>query len=166
MLRRTAICQNTQLTWSKATPPSRIIKNTEWFDDPERLYRYKLMYFALGLDQLPLRRAAVLAAEAERVQRAELDNKLMIKKNDLTGFTLAQRRQMMTWHNRMKYQEWYLEHLHMRHVWAMLRKYPTGGAKIAGVAEQPYFGYDYNVNRFTRERNPANARELYPRRRL
>ena len=166
MLRRTALRGNPYLTWHKAQQPNAIVRNHDFWHDPQRMYKAKLLHFALGVDQLALRRTAVMAAENHRIRRAAVQTLKWTSKNDPTGFAKAQNMQTMQWHYRMRYQEWYLQHLHLRHAWAMLRKYPVGGAKIAGVTDTPYFGYDNAANRFTREAQGASAKVLYPRRRI
>ena len=164
MLRQTCALHNIYTTYHKAQQPNIIVKNHDYFHDPQRLYKYKLLYFSMGLDHLPLRRRAVIAAENHRIRRAAVQT--LKRTNDPTGFAKAQHMQNWTWQLRMKYQEWYLQHLHTRHAWAMLRKYPVGGAKISGVIESPYFGYDMNNHRWSREAMPATAKEHYPRRRI
>ena len=164
MLRRTLVSSNTFLTHAQSTTPiAEIRTGPRFWSDPDRMVRMKLMYFSLGLDQASLRRTAVIQTDKYRMRH--MTNS---KSRDPTGFAMARTRQILTWHKRLQYQELLMQHVFVRQSWRLLRKYPVGGAKIDGVAPQPYFGYDWKpaVNRYTREPLPADAKEIYPRRRL
>ena len=53
-----------------------------------------------------------------------------------------------------------------RHVWGLLRMYPTGGAKIQGKNNDVGYLQDDNagVHRYTRQPLPAKVHEIYERR--
>lgn len=164
MLRLTVSCRNTYLTASKTTSPISMIRSSTW-SDPDRMVRHKLLYFTLGLDQQALRRTAVIVADKKRLEKAEPLRSQNNVVTDPTGFKRARKFQLTTWHKRIQYQEYHLEHLFVRHVWGLLRMYPPGGAKIPGKADRGYFGYDkMSFHRYTREQLPANAQHLYERR--
>ena len=163
MLRRTPVAANTFLTWAKPRTPIQVIHSgTRHWSDPDRLVRMKLMYYNLGLDQQALRRTAVIQADKARFSRAPPRN----VGGDPSGFGKARVRQMLQWHRRLQYQEFFLQHALVRQSWRVLRKYPVGGAKIEGAVGTPYFGYPHKLNKYTREPLPAEATELYPRRSL
>jgi hypothetical protein len=164
MLRSSASLRNTFLTSSRPINPiSTIRSGPRWWSDPERMVRHKVLQFTLGLDQLALRRTAVIQADKKRLSNVKWDR--VIKKTDATRYRTQRFAQMSTWYKRIQYQEYYIQHLTTRHMWGQLRMYPSGGAKIAGKADQGYFGYDsLAVNRYNREPLPAAAKELYPRR--
>jgi hypothetical protein len=151
---------------SQHTAPRREIRSPTWTDNPQRLVKYKKLYFTMGLDQQALRRTALLNAETQRTRYSIAVED--VDKGDPTGFKRARRKQLVQWRLRMNYQEYHLQHLFTRHIWGLLRKYPSGGAKIAGVADKGYFSYDFwkTDHRFTGEPLPASAKELYPKRRL
>lgn len=167
MYRRTPLLANQWLTMAKAAPPVSVIRSgrRHWVE-PERMVRMKLMYFTLGIDQLPLRRTAVIHKEADLFKKCPS----VAQKSsayDSTGYKMRRHKQMMMWYRRIQYQEYYLQHMFTRHTWGLLRMYPTGGAKIAGKADTGYAGYDYlPYHRYTREPLPAHAREIYDRRKL
>lgn len=167
MFRSTAVCANTYLTASKGSAPITVIRSEFW-RDPSRLVRYKMLYFTLGLDSQALRRTAVIVADKKRLKNADPKKNVtgQTKTLDPTGFRRARAMQLQTWHRRVQYQEYYLQHMFTRHVWGLLRMYPPGGAKIAGIADKGYFGYDkMGHHRYTREPLPAYAAHLYERRR-
>jgi hypothetical protein len=168
MFSTSCIRQNTFLTANKARNPLTVIRTkNRHFTEPDRMYRHKLLYFAMGLDQLPLRRTAILAADSIRHRGAIGPAARGDFGGDATGFKSARRRQIVTWHRRIQYQEMHLQHLMTRHAWGLLREYPSGGGKIAGRSDTGYFGFDrLSVNRYTREKLPATPREIYERRKL
>jgi hypothetical protein len=162
MFRSTIPLANVWLTASRAATPLGVIRSgRRHWSNPERMLRFKLLYFTLGVDQLPLRRTAVIQNEQERMKH-------IIKarpKNDATGYKAKRMRQIGMWYRRIQYQEYYMQHMMTRHTWGLLRMYPVGGAKIAGKADTGYFGYDSSpVHRYTREPLPATAKEIYERR--
>jgi hypothetical protein len=129
------------------------------------MVKMKLMYFTMGLDQQALRRTAVIQADKHRFHLFRTTKAALA---DPTGFKRSRTRQILQWHRRIQYQEYFMQHLFTRETWRVLRKYPVGGAKIDGVANQPYFGYHFHggLNPYTREALPAEAKELYARRKL
>jgi hypothetical protein len=165
MLRCTHVARNTFLTSGLSVPPiSEIRSGPRHWSDPDRMVRMKLMYFTMGLDQQALRRTAVIQADKKRFVRSP---HVGGGARDPTGFQRARTRQMLTWHKRIQYQELLMQHMFVRQTWGLLRKYPVGGAKIDGVVNTPYFGYDkQKLNRYTREPLPAEATLLYPKRKL
>ena len=164
MLRSTSTLHNTFLTSSRPMNPLSVIRSgPRFWSDPERMIRHKKLQFTLGLDQLSLRRTAVIQADKKRLSNIKWDR--IIKRTDATGYRAQRFNQMTTWYKRIQYQEYYIQHLTTRNVWGQLRMYPPGGAKIAGKADQGYFGYDsLGVHRYNREPLPAQAKEIYERR--
>jgi hypothetical protein len=168
MLRRTLVHRNTFLTPARAQPPvTEIRSGPRHWSDPDRMLRMKMMYFTMGLDQQALRRTAVIQNDRARFKFVKM-HLSPGKGRDPTGFREARTRQIVTWHKRIQYQEYLMQHMFVRQTWRVLRKYPVGGAKIDGVINTPYIGYDplYKKHRFLREALPSEAPVLYPRRAL
>ncbi len=164
MLRSSGWQLNRFLTAAKSMSPVGVIRTgrNSW-TQPERLIKYKMLYYTLGLDAQPLMRTCVLAAEKERMRFVPL--RFPSQRQDPTGYRRARMRQLGMWYRRIQYQEYYLQHVFTRHAWGLLRMYPPGGAKIAGKADNGYFGYDsLPLHRYTREPLPAQAQEIYERR--
>ena len=167
MLRRTPQLRNTYLTASVTRAPITVIRSGRRFwTQPERMIRQKTLYFTLGMDSQPLRRVAVLAADKERHRNAftrPLESASSAQ--DVTGFQRKRAAQIIMWHRRIQYQEYYIQHLVARHVWGLLRMYPPGGAKIPGRSELGYFADDNGgVHRYARTNLPAKPLEIYERR--
>ena len=162
-MRRSVPLFNTYLTGAKAPHPLAVIHSgAKHWTNPMRLVRFKILYFTLGLDQLPLRRTAVIASDNYKLSKV----RRYAPFGDTSGFKRARYHQMSTWMKRIQYQEYYMQHLMIRHVWGLLRKYPPNGTKIAGKADTGYFGYGkHGIHDYTREPLPATAIEMYPRRR-
>lgn len=160
MLQRSIVVLNAFLTKTRAHHPLNVIRSgPKYWSDPERLYQYKLLYFAMGVDQQPLRRTAVLLGDKHRLQTTSFLTKV---KKDPTGFERARAKQTTLWHRRMQYQEYYMQHLMTRHAWGLLRMYPPGGGKIAGKVDDGYFGYDdVPYHRYNRQPLPFPAKEIY-----
>lgn len=159
MLRSSTVLHNTYFGRSAVTSPVATIRSgPKFFTDPERMIKQKLLYFTLGLDQQPLRRVAVVAAENMR-QVASPRNS---SKRDVTGFRMARGRQTTMWYRRMKYQEYYLQHMFTRYAWSVTRAYPGNGVKLPTVAEDGYYGYNaVGVHSISRQALPLPARPLY-----
>lgn len=162
MLSPTVRLLNTFLTHSVATTPITAIRTgPRWWSEPERMVKHKVMYFTLGIDQLPLRRTAVIQADMIRQRMC----KPMPCFGDATGYKRARAAQMITWYRRIQYQEYHLQHLYTRHVWGLIRAYPGNTTKIQGKADDGYVGYDsVPFHRYNRSPLPFPAREIYERR--
>eukprot|EP00759_Apiculatamorpha_spiralis_P044556 PhF_6_TR41536/c0_g1_i2/m.62923 len=163
MLRSTPVTLNYYLRSAKIKNPSTQIRTgASWWSDPERMLQHKLLYFTLGVDSLPLRRVAVIRAERDRMRMTPgIPNNSV---TDPTGYKRARRRQINLWYRRIQYQEFWLQHIYTRFVWGKTGYYPTGGGKIAGVAETGVWGYDHSaLERYSREPLPAQAKEIYER---
>ncbi|KEG05250.1 hypothetical protein DQ04_24631000 [Trypanosoma grayi] len=162
MLGTTKVCRNTFLTRSVATPPISVIRTgPKWWADPERMVRQKLMYFTLGIDQLPLRRTAVIQKDLHRFHMCKPPMRI----GDTTGYKRSRAAQLNTWYRRIQYQEYHLQHLFTRHVWGLTRAYPGNTTKIQGKADDGYVGYDsVPFHRYNRSPLPFPAREIYERR--
>jgi hypothetical protein len=161
-MRRTACLRcNPYAGWSPAEPSHRAaMSGQDWMRSPERMLQAKLMYFHLGLDQLPLRRVAVLGHDKDRLRNA-----IMTKDHDQTGYRRARASQMTLWHRRMHYQEYHLQHLYTRYLWRLLRYVPSEGAKIPGGPETGYWGAPMcGLNLVTKESLPLPPIEPHPRR--
>ena len=132
------------------------------------MIKYKTLYFTLGMDSLPLRRTAILVADKDRHRNAQSQFSLHGSANvqDVTGFQKKRIQQIAMWHRRIQYQEYYIQHMMTRHVWGLLRMYPTGGAKIAGKNGDVGYLQDDNggVHRYTRQPLPTRVAEIYERR--
>ncbi|EPY35497.1 hypothetical protein AGDE_07287 [Angomonas deanei] len=84
---------------------------------------------------------------------------------DATGYKRGRSMQMATWYRRIQYQEYYMQHLFVRHMWGLLRMYPGNTVKIAGKADDGYVGYDsVPYHRYNRTPLSFPAREIYERR--
>ena len=164
MFRCTLISCNKFLSTPSVSAPATIIRSKGW-KNPGRLVRQKMLFFSFGLDQQALRRTAVIVSDRERTRAAmpETDN---IARQDSTGFKRSRDRQLQLWRRRIQYQEWYLEHMFTRHAWGLLRKYPPGGTKILGKADDGYFGYGHSFHQYNGTPLPYPAREVYERRKL
>jgi hypothetical protein len=162
MLRTTCGLRNTYLTHSQASAPITVIRSgPKFWSQPERMVRYKLLYYTLGIDQLPLRRTAVIAADRARQMKC----KPILFGGDATGYKKSRHAQLQTWYRRIQYQEYYLQHLFTRHAWSLLRMYPANHTKLAGKADDGYTGYDaVPYHRYNRSPSAFPARELYERR--
>lgn len=162
MLRQTTLLQNTYLTRSMTTPPISVIRTgPRWWSNPERLVRHKLLYFTLGIDQMALRRTAVIATDQFRQRMCKPPPRM----GDSTGYKRARSAQLTTWYRRIQYQEYYLQHLFTRHAWGLIRAYPANTTKIAGRADDGYVGYDsVPYHRYNRMPLPFPAKEVYERR--
>lgn len=163
MLQSTCVLHNTFLTHSVATPPISVIRSgPKWWSEPERMVKHKIMYFTMGIDQLPLRRTAVIQTELKRFHMC----RPAPRAGDTTGFKRARASQLTTWYRRIQYQEYHLQHLFTRHMWGLLRMYPGNMTKIQGKADDGYVGYDsVPYHRYNRTPLPFPAREIYERRR-
>lgn len=159
MLRSTTSLLNTYFGKNAVVAPiSAIRSGTKYFTEPERLIKQKLLFFTLGIDQQPLRRVAVLANEDARLRTSPRTS----NKKDVTGFRKARGKQASMWYRRMRYQEYYLEHLFTRYAWSVTRKYPPNGVKLPGVAEDGYFGEaPAGVHYTTRQALPIPIKPLY-----
>lgn len=164
MLRATVPVRNTFLTSSVATTPLVGIRSAQrWWAEPERMVKHKVMYFTMGIDQLPLRRTAVIQSDFYRFQKC----RSMPRGKDSTGFKQARSQQLRMWYRRIQYQEYHLQHLFVRHMWGLLRMYPGNTTKIQGKADDGYVGYDsVPFHRYNRTPLPFPAREIYERRKL
>ncbi|CCW61971.1 unnamed protein product [Phytomonas sp. EM1] len=153
---------NTFLTRSVAKPPITVIRSgPKWWSDPERMVKHKLLYFTMGIDQLPLRRTAVIQNEQFRFHMCRPSPRI----NDATGYKRSRSGQMKTWYRRIQYQEYHLQHLFTRHAWGLLRVYPGNTTKIQGKADDGYVGYDsVPYHRYNRSPLPFPARDIYGRR--
>eukprot|EP00760_Papus_ankaliazontas_P012786 PhM_4_TR1554/c0_g1_i1/m.94059 len=161
MLRATLSLRNYYLRASKgASPVTQIRSGDRWWSDPERMYKQKLLYFTLGVDQLPLRRTAIIANERRRVRA--VSKAPFSGSNDPTGYRRARHRQVRQWYRRIQYQEFYLQHLFTRYAWGRTRHYPSGGGKISGITPSGVWGFDNkSFDRYSREPLPAHPREIY-----
>ena len=161
-MHQTLLRRNTYLTRSMTTSPISVIRSgPRWWSEPDRMVRHKLLYFTLGIDQLPLRRTAVIAADVFRQHMC----RPAAMSGDATGYKKARKAQLNTWYRRIQYQEYYLQHLFTRHAWSLLRMYPANHTKIAGKADDGYAGYDgVPYHRYNRSPLPLPAREIYERR--
>lgn len=167
MFRHTLPAHNIYLTHANARSPISVIRSGRRFwSQPDRMMRYKVLYFTLGMDAAPLRRTSVIVADKERLRNASARTIPSATKADMTGFQRKRVQQMVMWHKRMQYQEFYMQHMMTRHVWGLLRMYPSGGGKIAGKnGDVGYFADDNTgVHRFTRALLPAKIPEIYERR--
>ncbi|AYU78821.1 mitoribosomal protein mS72 [Leishmania donovani] len=162
MLRQTAAQLNTYLTRSVATPPISVIRTgPKWWAEPERMVKHKVMYFTMGIDQLPLRRTAVIQNDLKRFHMCKPPPRV----GDATGYKRSRGAQLTTWYRRIQYQEYHLQHLFVRHMWGLLRMYPGNTTKIQGKADDGYVGYDsVHFHRYNRSPLPFPAREIYERR--
>ena len=162
MFKLTTICRNTFLTHSMTTTPITAIRSgAYWWADPDRMLRHKLMYFTMGIDQQPLRRTAIIQTDRRRWKMCSGPR----RSADATGYKRARYQQQMTWHRRIQYQEYYLQHLFTRHTFGLLRMYPPNLAKIQGKADDGYAGYDsMPIHRYNRQPLAFPAREIYERR--
>lgn len=144
------------------TPPISVIRSgPRWWSEPERMVKYKMLYFTLGIDQQALRRTAVIAADLSRQHMTKAQQFA----GDATGYKRARNVQIKTWYRRIQYQEYYLQHLFTRHAWSLLRMYPANHTKLAGKADDGYAGYDgVPYHRYNRAPLPFPAREIYDRR--
>eukprot|EP00744_Colponema_vietnamica_P021747 GILI01031116.1.p1 GENE.GILI01031116.1~~GILI01031116.1.p1 ORF type:complete len:164 (+),score=22.74 GILI01031116.1:49-540(+) len=159
MLRKSTFRLNTYFGRDAVVSPASVIRSgTKFFTEPERLIKQKLLFFTLGIDQQPLRRVALLANEDARLKASPRAS----NKKDVTGFRKARGKQSSMWYRRMKYQEYYLEHIFTRYAWSVTRKYPTNGVKLPGVAEDGYFGdAPAGVHYITRQALPIPIKPLY-----
>ncbi|ORC87984.1 uncharacterized protein TM35_000192280 [Trypanosoma theileri] len=162
MLGTTRSCLNTFLTKSVAAAPITAIRTgPKWWAEPERMVRHKIMYFTLGIDQLPLRRTAIIQKDLHRFHMC----KPPMRVGDTTGYKRSRAAQLTTWYRRIQYQEYHMQHLFTRHVWGLLRVYPGNTTKIQGKADDGYVGYDsVPYHRYNRSPLPFPAREIYERR--
>jgi hypothetical protein len=169
MLRSTLTTHNVYLTAAIAKSPATVIRSGRRFwSSYERLVQYKTLYFTLGMDAQPLRRTAVIIADKQRIKNARHYGPFKASgRSDTTGFNRKRLLSMLTWHKRMQYQEYYMQHMMTRHVWGVLRMYPTGGAKIAGKNGDVGYMFDDNggVHRYTRQLHPTMPPLLYDKRR-
>jgi len=162
MLRLSRCRCNTYITHSLAVAPITAIRSTtRWWSDPERMVKYKTLYFTLGIDQLPLRRTALIQNEYLRTRMCPTSP----IGGDKTGYKRARAMQLNMWYRRIQYQEYFLQHLYTRHVWGLTRVYPNNYVKITGKADDGYAGYDaVPYHRYNRQPLPMPAREIYDRR--
>jgi hypothetical protein len=125
------------------------------------MIKFKLLYFTLGIDQQPLRRTAVIQNDMQRLRMA----KPAPRTGDVTGYKKARTNQLTTWYRRIQYQEFYLQHLFVRHAWGQIRVYPPNYVKIEGKADDGYAGYDaVPYHRYNRQPLVFPAKEIYERR--
>ena len=164
MLHSSSVCRNYYVSAAKIVNPSnQIHSGPRWFTEPERLLQHKILYFTLGVDTLPLRRVGIIRAERQRMRMAPAT--ALNSSTDPTGYRRSRITQLNLWYKRCMYQEWWLEHLYTRFAWGRCGYYPTGGGKISGVYERGVWGYDrLSIDRYSREPLPAQAREIYERR--
>lgn len=161
-MKSTSFLLNTFLSHSVATPPISVIRSgPKWWSEPERMVKHKMMYFTMGIDQLPLRRTAVIQADLKRFHMC----KPAPRTGDTTGFKRARAAQLTTWYRRIQYQEFHLQHMFTRHMWGLLQMYPGNTTKIQGKADDGYVGYDsVSFHRYNRTPLLFPAREIYERR--
>jgi hypothetical protein len=167
MFSPTCISQNTFLTHSITKAPISVIRSGKKFwSASERLIQYKTLYFTLGMDSLPLRRVAIIAADKERHRHANFALHGSGNRSDVTGFQKKRVQQISMWHRRIGYQEYYIQHMMTRHVWGLLKMYPSGGAKISGKNGDMGYLQDDNdgIHRYSRQPLPAKVAEIYDRR--
>ena len=164
MIQRTSNKLNQYLASPRIVNPSnQIHSGARWFTDPERLLQHKILYFYLGVDSLPLRRVGIIRTERARMHMVPTQK--FSASNDPTGYRRSRFTQMSLWYKRCMYQEWWLQHLYTRFAWGKCRQYPCNGGKIHGVFENGVWGYDkVTVERYSRQPLPAQAREIYERR--
>ncbi|KNH09344.1 hypothetical protein XU18_0029 [Perkinsela sp. CCAP 1560/4] len=144
-------------------PSNQIHSGPKWFTDPERLLQHKLLYYYMGVDSLPLRRLGIIRAERSRIRMAPRQK--FSSSNDPTGYRRSRFAQLSLWYKRCMYQEWWLQHLYTRFAWGRCRHYPCDGGKIHGISGNGVWGYDkVNVERYSRHPLPAQAKEIYERR--
>lgn len=87
------MCRNTFLTRSVATPPVSVIRTgPKWWAEPVRMVRQKLMFFTLGVDQLPLRRTAVIQKDLYRCHMCRPP----VRIGDTTGHKCSRAAQLTT----------------------------------------------------------------------